>query len=158
MRGSVGSSPGPVEARHRVSETLFINKTFASHSYKKHRLSVSALYFFQEFGKQPPKWINTFASSTETITYSQCFLCQKHSKHIWIIVVVAVVIATTLLLPVSWKLLCLRRKQKGLTEVSGPIHQGEHMNCFSVGFSTAPRKNTDSAFKYNYSLNCSFYY
>ncbi|KAK1265161.1 putative leucine-rich repeat receptor-like protein kinase [Acorus gramineus] len=79
--------------------------------------------------------------------------CQKHSKHIWIIVVVAVVIATTLLLLVLWKLLCLRRKQKGLTEVSGPIHQGEHMNCFGVGFSTSLRKNTDSAFKYNYSTS-----
>ncbi|KAK1286475.1 Senescence-induced receptor-like serine/threonine-protein kinase [Acorus calamus] len=78
---------------------------------------------------------------------------QKRSKHIWIIVVVAVVIATTLLFLVTWKLLCLRRKQKGLTEVSGPIHQGEHVNCFGVDFSTSLRKNTDSAFKFNYTTS-----
>ncbi|KAK1264652.1 putative LRR receptor-like serine/threonine-protein kinase [Acorus gramineus] len=50
--------------------------------------------------------------------------CQKHSKPLWIIAV-AVVIATAFFLLVMWKLLCSRRKQQGLTEVSGPSHQGE---------------------------------
>ncbi|KAK1312693.1 putative LRR receptor-like serine/threonine-protein kinase [Acorus calamus] len=79
--------------------------------------------------------------------------CEKHSMHIWIIVVVALVIAMALLFLLVWKLLCLRRKQKGLTEVNGSIHQGEYMNRFSVGPSTPQRNNTDGVFKFDYSTS-----
>ncbi|KAK1312584.1 putative LRR receptor-like serine/threonine-protein kinase [Acorus calamus] len=43
--------------------------------------------------------------------------------------------------------------EKGLTEVSGPSHQGEHMNCFGVGFSTSQTNSTDSNFKFDYSTS-----
>ncbi|KAK1265304.1 Senescence-induced receptor-like serine/threonine-protein kinase [Acorus gramineus] len=41
----------------------------------------------------------------------------------------------------------------GLTEVNGSIHQGEHMNRFSVVPSTPQRNNTDGAFKFDYSTS-----